>query len=293
MRKMKTRIRMINKLNPGCFVGKSEKNSFSAAVQTLFFVFFLLLPFSSSQGIIIRHDKGDSRYQVREESYPQLFYLHTSFDNKVCMGTLINSHWAITAAHCTNQTPLLETVRQNESYSLTINKKQYGVAELVMHPLYDTGNELENVDLALIRLDRAVVDITPVALYRQTDEVDQIVSLLGWGFTGIGTRGLQNNDGKFRRAQNRVTGADQWLTFMFDDPRSSGNQALVLEGIPGLGDSGGPALLEAENGPLLMGIALGELEEGESPPVQGLYGTTQIYERISSHLEWIDAVLTP
>jgi hypothetical protein len=290
---VKKRIRMINKPESGFSISTPEKHAFGTAIQFLSFVFILLLPFSSSQGIIIRHDKGDSRYQVREESYPQLFYLHTSFDNKVCIGTLINSHWAITAAHCANQTPLLQTVRENSPYSLTIDKKAYGVAELVMHPLFDTGNELVNVDLALIRFDNEVQGVTPVGLYRQTDEVNQIVSLLGWGFTGIGTRGLQSNDGKFRRAQNRVVEAAQWLTFLFDDPRSSGNQALALEGIPGLGDSGGPALLETQSGPVLMGIALGELEEGESPPVQGLYGTTQIYERISSHLEWIDRVVTP
>jgi len=102
---------------------------------------------------------------------------------------------------------------------------------------------------------------------------------------------LQYNDGKFRRARNRVHEAGQWLSFQFDDPRESGNQALDLEGIPSLGDSGGPALLETEQGPVLMGIALGELEEGESPPVQGLYGTIQLYERISSHLEWIEQVI--
>jgi hypothetical protein len=50
-------------------------------------------------------------------------------------------------------------------------------------------------------------------------------------------------------------------------------------------------LLETENGFLLAGIALGELEEGDAPSAQGLYGTVQVYERISNHLEWIDAVI--
>jgi len=31
---------------------------------------------------------------------------------------------------------------------------------------------------------------------------------------------------------------------------------------------------------------------GEAPLAQGLYGTTQLYERVSSHLEWIDAILS-
>ena len=262
-------------------------------VRHLIVFISLLLPFSSSLGIIVRHDKADSTYRVNEEKYPQLFFLHMSFDNKVCIGTLISAHWAITAAHCANQTPLLETLSQNGKFSLSIAKQTYEVAELVLHPLHDTGNELENIDLALIRLNKEVPDITPISLYRDSDELNHVVSLLGWGFTGIGTRGLQSNDGKFRRAENRIVEAEQWLRFLFDDPREGANQALALEGVPGLGDSGGPALLETESGPMLMGIALGELEIGEAPDVQGLYGTTQIYERVSSHLDWIEGVIFP
>lgn len=252
----------------------------------------LLLPFHASRGIIIRHDIGDSRYRVNAESYPQLFFLHTRFDNKVCVATLIASRWAITAAHCTEQTPLGEAMVNNGSYSLTIAGHSYQVDNLILHPDHDTGNELTNVDLALLHLDRNVDSVTPASLYRNTDEANQVFSLLGWGFTGIGTRGLLNNDGSFRRAENRVVEAAQWLTFLFDDPREAGSQTLALEGIPGLGDSGGPALLETEAGLVVAGIALGELEVGEEPPAQGLYGTTQIYERISSHLEWIDQVIS-
>jgi chymotrypsin len=259
--------------------------------RLLTFLICLSVPFASSLGIIIRHDKPDSDYQVDVAAYPQLFYLHTRFNNKICMATLIESHWAITAAHCAEQTPLLDTYNRHDEYQLSIAGQSYKVAELVLHPRYDTGNELDNVDLALIRLDRDVTDIVPITLNRKTDEVNQVFSLLGWGFTGIGTVGMKSNDGKFRRAKNRAVVADQWLEFVFDDPRQSDNQALGLEGVPGLGDSGGPALLEVDNSRVLAGIALGELEVGEAPLAQGLYGTTQLYERVSSHLEWIDSIL--
>ena len=252
---------------------------------------FLAVTASASFGIIIRHDKADTRYQEDEENHQQLFFLHTSFDNKICVATLINSHWAITAAHCMEQTPLGETIANNEQYPITVAGTLNQINEIAFHPQYNTGNELENVDLALIRLDQTVEHVKPIALYRDKDESQQVFSLLGWGFTGIGTRGLSRNDGRFRRAENRVEEAGQWLRFRFDDPRVNGNQALELEGVPGLGDSGGPALLETEDGLLLAGIALGELEEGDAPSAQGLYGTVQVYERISSHLEWIDAVI--
>ena len=251
----------------------------------------LLMPVAASHAIIIRHDKADSRYRVEASAYPQLFWLHKGFDNKICMASLVSPHWAITAAHCVRETPLLETLEQHKEFSLAIGSQTYRVDALVLHPLHDTGDQLENVDLALIRLDRDV-PFTPVLLNRDTNEADQVLSLLGWGFTGIGTLGLQQNDGRFRRAQNRVDAVGQWLSFRFDDPRVAGNSALELEGIPSLGDSGGPALLETDQGLVLMGIALGELEEGESPPNQGLYGTVQLYERISSHLEWIEEIIS-
>ena len=172
--------------------------------RLLTFLICLSVPFASSLGIIIRHDKSDSDYQVDVAAYPQLFYLHTRFNNKICMATLIDSHWAITAAHCAEQTPLLDTYNRHDEYQLSIAGQSYKVAELVLHPRYDTGNELDNVDLALIRLDRDVTGIVPITLNRKTDEVNQVFSLLGWGFTGIGTIGMKSNDGKFRRAKNRA-----------------------------------------------------------------------------------------
>lgn len=252
----------------------------------------VVLPFSASQGIIIRHDKSDFRYRVDEADFPQLFFLHTSFNNKVCVATLISPRWAITAAHCTKETPLLETVSHHEDFYLTVAGHRYRIEQLILHPASDTGDEFTDVDLALFQLDRDVEGVRPASLYRRQDEANQVFSLVGWGYSGIGTRGMQSNDGHMRRAENRVVKADQWLEFLFDDPRLPGSQALALEGIPGLGDSGGPALIETADGLVLAGIAVGELEEGESPEYQGLYGTTQLYERISSHLAWIDGIIS-
>lgn len=260
-------------------------------LSRLLMVLVLLVPIASSQAIIIRHDKADSRYRADETRYPQLFFLHSRFNNKVCVATLVSPRWAITAAHCTRETPLLETVSRQETFGLTIARKTVRADQVVLHPLSDTGDELQNVDLALIHMTEDVVHVIPAALNAHRDESDQVFALLGWGFSGIGTRGLQGNDGRFRRAENRVSTAGQWLEFLFDDPRDSGSQALDLEGIPGLGDSGGPALQETDDGLVVVGIAVGELEEGESPDRQGRYGTVQLYERISSHMEWIEKVI--
>src|SRR5690606_6506313 len=147
------------------------------------------------------------------------FYLHTRFDKRICMATLIASNWAITAAHCLEETPVLDTLQQNQPWPIDVAGQTYHIAELVIHPRYVAGPVLTGVDLALLRLNEDVGGVEPMPLYRSADEVGSEVALLGWGHTGLGTTGRQRNDGKFRRAMNRVILADQWLQFRFDDPR--------------------------------------------------------------------------
>lgn len=243
-----------------------------------------------AQAIVIRHDRADSRYIVDAARYPQLFYLHTRYANRVCMATLIAPQWAITAAHCTEETPIGATLANAETYALEIAGKPYQIDALVVHPDYRSGPLLSGTDLALLRLDSPVPErIKPIRLYREQNENALVATLLGWGHTGIGTTGRNRNDGKFRRANNAVSEANAWLRFRFDDPRDANSAALNLEGIPGLGDSGSPAFAETSDGLLLMGVALGEIENADDRSRQGLYGAIEIYERISQHLGWIDS----
>ncbi|MBN4075305.1 MAG: hypothetical protein COA71_03960 [SAR86 cluster bacterium] len=254
------------------------------------FLLSALLGLSQAQAIIIRHDQLDSRYVVYAQQYPQLFYLHTRFNNKICVATLISEQWAITAGHCTEETPLGEMVNNGEDYPVRLDGEDYIVTELVVHPSYKHAQQIEAVDLALIKLDRPVVGINPIHLYQRRDEIDKVVSLVGWGFTGRGTRGGTTNDGKLRRAQNAVMNAGKWLEFVFDDPRDINSAALQLEGVPGLGDSGGPALLETSEGTMLMGVALGEIDNPNAAQ-QGGYGSISLYERVSTHYAWVLQVI--
>lgn len=101
------------------------------------------------------------------------------------------------------------------------------------------------------------------------------------------------NDGQFRRARNTVTQAGNRLHFRFDDPVTPDSDALPLEGLPGIGDSGGPALLLHEGRWHLAGVAVGELARQADDGTelrQGLYGAVVLYERLSRHQQWIDAV---
>lgn len=242
-------------------------------------------------GIVIRHDRSDASYVADARQYPQLFHLQERNRRKVCIATLIAPRWAITAGHCVDDTPIRSRLAEGERYPLQVAGQSYAVDALVLHPEYSNGKLLQGVDLALLHLDRAVSDVEPVALQRSGNEVASVATLLGWGSTGNGMSGRRHNDGKFRRAENRVDTADLWLEFHFDDPSLPDSPALALEGVAGLGDSGGPALLEGEQGFTLLGIAVGELERSGDDKRQGRYGAIGVYERISRHVTWIDAVL--
>ncbi len=176
------------------------------------------------------------------------------------------------------------------AFHVEVDDEDYTISELVVHPAYKHPQQIEAVDLALIKLDRPVAGIRPLSLYNQLDEIDKVVSFVGWGFTGMGTPGMLDNDGKMRRAQNTVMNAGKWLEFLFDDPREANSMALPLEGVPGLGDSGGPALLETPQGLMIMGVALGEINNPLATQ-QGAYGSISLYERVSTHYDWILGVI--
>lgn len=250
-----------------------------------------LLAALPAAAIVIRHDRADADYVVEAGQFPQFFHLQQRRQRKVCLATLISPHWAITAGHCTEDTPLRERVEAGGAWVVQVAGEQHEVVDLVLHPDYRNGDALAGVDLALLQLRQPVQDIVPLQLHREGNELHRVASLIGWGFTGTGASARRFNDGKLRLAHNTVAEAGQWLVFRFDDPRLPDNDALELEGIPGLGDSGGPAFFDNGQGPVLLGIAVGEVAGNPDRGAEGRYGAIEVYERISLHLDWIEGVL--
>jgi secreted trypsin-like serine protease len=257
---------------------------------------FLMASITSAHAIIIRHDTGYTRYVARESMFPSVFWLEQRSMRKVCVATLIDAQWALTAAHCVEETDLRAHIARAGEYAVQIAGLLSGIDKVVMHPnyafRYDQGHADEEVDLALLRLSEPLSMPVPMPLYREQDELDRVATLLGWGYFGVGTTGIQSDDGRFRMAQNRVSEAQGRLRFNFDDPRLPQSRAVDLEGIPGLGDSGGPALLQTTDGWQIAGVAIGEIAAESAPVgVQGLYGAVGVYERVSGHLGWIESVI--
>jgi secreted trypsin-like serine protease len=260
------------------------------AIRSLLLVFAALSALSS-HGIIIRHDVGPSRYEVSPSDYPAVFYLEQQGNRRVCVATVIHRRWAITAAHCARETTLGDTIENGRKFAVRVGNRTRLIDLLVVHPLYDEASATD-VDLALLRFSEEADNPGPIPLQTESTELDRVVSIIGWGFFGLGTRGRQYDNGVFRLAQNRISMAERRLQIVFDDPRDRSTDALALEGVPSLGDSGGPAFIHTDTGFRLAGVLVGEIEGQKfSEETQGKYGSIAVYERLSEHISWIEAVI--
>ncbi len=256
-------------------------------------MYFVLVP---ADAIVIRHDTGYTRHIASEADYPGVFPLAQQGRRKICVATLVAPQWALTAAHCVAETPIRETLADGRNYAVEINRQAHAIDALHLHPGWpgDTPARLQpqQIDLALLHLATPASAAAALAPYRGDSEMAQAMIFLGWGYTGIGTTGPSVDDGRLRFAHNTVMRADERLRFEFDDPRHRDSQALEFEGIPGLGDSGGPALIREDGALWLAGIAVGELSQGAGNAGGSRYGAVVVYERVSRHLDWIDSVIS-
>lgn len=80
----------------------------------------------------------------------------------ICMGTIINQYWILTAQHCINKTStasknLLEVrVGLYELFDPKIKEKTYRVSEVYKFPSFDYSNSLRGGDLAMVKLTRPI-----------------------------------------------------------------------------------------------------------------------------------------
>lgn len=240
--------------------------------------------------VVIRHDIEKENYLATKR--PQAL-VNMPYDGH---GLLIAPSWIVTVGHL-----IFEDYRGR---SITIANQDYEIDYVVVHPDYSkpakglfTGHSgpsqaylKANHDIALIKLKKPVINAKALDLYRAKDEKDKVVTFYGKGNTGTGLTGqIQKTRGVLRKAQNRIIAAeDQWLTYQFE----KGEQALLLEGIQGDGDSGGPVIIEENGLRYLAGLASWDVYDGDISDFRGgLYGMQASVVRISYYIDWIEEVM--
>ncbi|KXJ61396.1 MAG: hypothetical protein AXW14_09420 [Alteromonas sp. Nap_26] len=217
-----------------------------------------------ANAIVIRHDKPDAEYQQLAKGLtPYVAHLDS------CVATVIDNYWLVTAAHCVNA---------NEHYPVSIThlQNEYPVMHIIGHPDFAKSGDS---DIALLQLAWPLIGAKYAPLYENKDEKGKQITLIGNGTTGNGLTGDSLRDGVFRGATNVISITDgHWMSFKFNEPA----EGTEFEGVSGTGDSGGPAFIFQSGVPFLAGVSC--CQEAD---VQGSYGATEHYSRISTHIEWL------
>lgn len=253
-----------------------------------------LLIVGHAHAVVIRHDVKDAQHHAKPAAIAALADMPGEGH-----GVLIAPGWVVTAAHAITWQP--QPIRD-----IVLAGKKRSVKRVILHPGYkpmpavppsgDVAPFMQFLegrdDIALIELTNAANDVTPLPIYRQSDELGRRVTFFGKGATGNGNTGVAAHAPHrtiLRQGFNQISGTrNNWLEFTFD----TGMDALPLEAYTGGGDSGGPLLIDAAGKRWLAGLASHSFCEGEIAACQpGRYGSRARQVRISAYAAWIDSII--
>jgi Trypsin len=264
-------------------------------------VVFLFLS-ADSHAITIRHDVNDAVY-TSLSSQPQFAAtgaVMTPFN--WCTANLVHPEWALSANHCVNSnnpaafTFVMGADRNNPTLTRTSNA-------ITKNPAFNINAAEQGGDFGLYRLSEPVLTVTPARLYRGgTPETGREVTVVGYGFTGTGLTGQDNNlPVGIRRAStnnldafgNAVGWSSQLLLTDFDNPSNPGDNSLgstavtSTEGAVALYDSGAGWYQQINGVWYLTGITSFRADsDGNS---NSDYGDVSAAGRVSdTHRTWIE-----
>lgn len=175
---------------------------------------------------------------------------------------------------------------------------------------YNSADPTNGLDLMLGRLNQRVTSVPVARIYRQPDERGRIGTIAGYGAGGFPT--AYTYDWKLRGGTNLIEGnyaknqlnvlVDQWpkcLVTDFDNSSTANNAlnssrspfwniwATSMESNIAPGDSGGGLFINIGGVAYTAGITSARFRF-DSGTNYNLYGTANLFMRISSSKDWID-----
>ncbi|MFM8577554.1 MAG: trypsin-like serine protease [Planctomycetaceae bacterium] len=269
---------------------------------------------ASSWAGVIRDDRSDSVYtgMAQNPAFAASGRLVIS-GTGTGSATLIAPDWILTAGHCaitehgpnTSQTFVISTPNGLVSHPIRVE-------EVYVHSGWITGGfSLQSgYDLALMKLQTPVVGVKPAVLETSANSIGKVFTTVGFGTTGTGRTGSTGAVGTLRAGQNVFdatqasirlgsvsrldVGSPRTRLYDVDSPRGDRSTlgaptARHLEYTAAPGDSGGAAFVQSGSSFRIAGVVSGGIRP--LALLDGHYGTTGIYIRVSQHASWIESTL--
>ena len=200
-----------------------------------------------------------------------------------CTGTLISPTHVLTAGHCLTNTKGALTVGQTGG-RFRLNGVVYNTVHIFVHPSWKGGNNGDaegEFDAIVMELDKPVPNVTPSPLYRQVPTVGQLLTIVGYGEQGTGTKGSDGTIPASGTVNFGTTTLDivtpTYLKWNFENKQP-------VESNTAPGDSGGPQFITV-NGVLTVA----SITNGGSLDSAG-YGDVSYNTRVDAIAAWIDQV---
>ena len=233
---------------------------------------------SDTHAILIRPDRSDAQYLELAEKFPASCLIGIP-DGE---GTLIAPQWILTAAHIA-----VEVFKASPPARPEFAGKGYDIDQVVINPFWRKGGPH---DLALLKLNKPVEGVAPIPIYRGKDEVGQIATIVGHGYTGTLVHGPTERaqwDKKKRACTNKFEKTSSHRLFYRVDPPEI---ATDLEGTSGPGDSGCGAFIEVD-GAVYLAAVMSATDDRNENGIIGDYGDEEGGARVSAYSDWLDSVI--